>query len=305
MDSVDIIIVNYHSGEYLKKCLLSIEAERDNRVIHVYVQNNSANENIVYPQNPHLKLLITSNERNIGFAAAVNRAVAMSNSPYFLLLNPDSIIHKRFFSSAINYLERNETIGILGPRIFETDGTVQGSARFFPNPLTALFGRTSLLSKLFPGNRWTCKNMVAHASDINTPVKVDWVSGAAMVVRRRALTDVGLLDERFFMYWEDADWCRRMWEKGWQVVYFPQAEVTHHAGKSSAGAPLRSTLEFHKSAYRLFVKYATGLERLLVPFAFCALGIRCQITLIRICIHKLFQNDSGKDRVAINKRISK
>ena len=105
-------------------------------------------------------------------------------------------------------------------------------------------------------------------------MQVDWVSDACMLVRRKAIEDVGMLDERFFMYWEDADWCRRMWENGWKVVYYPKASVIHHVGESSKHRMLRSAYDFHKSAYRLYEKYADPLHFYLKPIVFGALYLR-------------------------------
>ncbi|MEW5910692.1 MAG: glycosyltransferase, partial [Thermodesulfobacteriota bacterium] len=135
------------------------------------------------------------------------------------------------------------------------DGKVQGSARSFPTPLTAFFGRKSLFTRLFPNNPITTSNVLTTRSDGITPMEVDWVSGACMVVNKKAVDQVGLLDERFFIYWEDADWCRRMWDAGWKIVYFPGSCVVHYVGVSSDQLLIRSQYEFHKSVYLLFDKY--------------------------------------------------
>jgi len=158
--------------------------------------------------------------------------------------------------------------------IFDVDGAIQGSARAFPNPLTALFGRKSILSKIFPNNPITRENILTARSDGVTPMEVDWVSGACMLVRREAVNHVGPLDDKFFMYWEDADWCRRMWRKGWKVVYFPRSSVMHYVGVSSETNIFRSVLEFHKSIYRLFNKHANVPYSLLKPLVFWGVTYR-------------------------------
>jgi len=99
-------------------------------------------------------------------------------------------------------------------------------------------------------------------------MEVDWVSGACMVVRRKAVDDIGLMDERFFLYWEDADWCKRMWKKGWKVVYFPQGSVVHYVGGSSTEAFLRSSFEFHKSSYKLFEKQSKDFSLVYETFGY-------------------------------------
>ena len=117
-------------------------------------------------------------------------------------------------------------------------------------------------------------------------IPVDWVSGACMIVRREAAADVGLLDERFFMYWEDADWCRRIKSAGWQVVYFPAATIVHAAGKSSDKRRMGASLAFHLSAYRYYAKYAAWPLSMLNPVVFMALALRfyakCIVTLFTL-----------------------
>ena len=123
-----------------------------------------------------------------------------------LILNPDTLVQPDTLSKAMEHMEAHPEVGILGPVIFDSDGAIQGSARAFPNLLTALFGRKSILSKIFPNNPITRENILTDRSDGVTPMEVDWVSGACMLVRRDAVEHVGLLDDKFFMYWEDADW---------------------------------------------------------------------------------------------------
>jgi len=121
--------------------------------------------------------------------------------------------------------------------------------------MTALFGRNSFMTKFFPDNRWTRKNILNTTVIGDAPRSVDWVSGACMLVRRKAFEDAGLMDEKFFMYWEDADWCKRMIQKDWKVIYYPGASIVHFTGKSSDRNLIQSVVEFHKSAYYLFDKY--------------------------------------------------
>jgi GT2 family glycosyltransferase len=276
---LDIIIVNYESSEFLDRCLRSVYDSSNGIPINVFVQDNSPNNGIdsvgvTFPQ-----INLKKNRYNMGFARAANRALARGSAPYILLLNPDTMVSDGFFESVLRYIEDNEDTGIVGPKILNLDGTVQGSARSFPTPLTALFGRASLLTKLFPNNRISSTNILTSKSDGRTPMEVDWVSGACILLRRQALNDVGYLDERFFIYWEDTDWCRRMWQKGWKVVYFPQTSVLHHVGGSTRKKPIRSIFEFHKSVYRLFTKYNKPSLRFLNPLVIGALALRLTLAL--------------------------
>ena len=173
-------------------------------------------------------------------------------------------------------LEEDVEGGIVG-------GAVQGSARAFPTPLTAFFGRNTVLTKLFPNNSITRKNVLTKRCTDGKPMEVDWISGACMVLRREAIRDVGLMDKRFFLYWEDADWCTRMWEKGWKVVYYPKPAIIHYVGGSSSKKPIRSLFEFHKNCYKFINKYNRPYLKFISPFI--AGTIACRLVL-SILFHK-------------------
>jgi GT2 family glycosyltransferase/glycosyltransferase involved in cell wall biosynthesis len=277
---IDIIIVNYNSTDYLIPCLKTIYATLADWPVNIFVQDNSDNDEInrVGPLFPQVH--ITKNICNIGFGAAVNKALKQSHAPYAVLLNPDSYIIDQSFGAIFEYMQANPDVAVAGPRIYDADGAVQGSARSFPTPLTALFGRNTLVTKLFPNNPITTANLLSKRSDGITPMEVDWVSGACMIVRRKAIEDVGCLDERFFMYWEDADWCRRMWQAGWKVVYFPKSSIVHYVGVSSKQLIPRTLIEFHKSSYRLFAKHSKSFHWIVNSLVIASLALRLSIVLV-------------------------
>ncbi|MCK5852876.1 glycosyltransferase family 2 protein [bacterium] len=275
MNKLDIIIVNYNSTEYLLKCLRSIYMSLNGDIaVKVYVVDNASKDNINLLQQKFSQVILSKNRMNIGFAKAVNHAISKTNAPNILLLNPDTIVDKNFFKSMLVFMGKNPDVGIAGPKIYENDGYIQGSARAFPTPMTALFGRNSFMTKFFPDNRLTRKNILNTTANGDTPLTVDWVSGACMMVRRTAIEDVGLMDENFFMYWEDADWCRRMIHKEWKVVYYPGASIVHFSGKSSDHNLIQSVVAFHKSAYYLFKKYYSDPFGIMRGFAMMGLGSR-------------------------------
>jgi GT2 family glycosyltransferase len=276
---LDVVIVNYNSTSYLLRCLWSIYEARGRGAVKILVQDNGSADDVTRIRAEFPEVVLHENGMNLGYSKAVNRGLAECSSRYVMVLNPDTVVSNGFFEAALYYMERNPDVGILGPKIMDPNGSVQGSARSFPTILTGLFGRSCLISRWFPGNTLSRKNLLACGSDGRSPMEVDWVSGACMVVRKKAVDDIGLLDERFFMYWEDADWCRRMWESGWKVVYFPEACVLHHVGGSSRSARFRTLGEFHRSAYRLFVKYATGPKRILGPLVLWTLALRLLVVL--------------------------
>jgi GT2 family glycosyltransferase len=276
---IDLIIVNYNSTRFVLRCLGTIRHMIEEQRVHVHLQDNGSSDGLEGISELFPNVSVTRNEKNIGFARAVNKALKVCKSKYVVILNPDTVVTDGFLSSTLEYMDEHKDVGVLGPAILNPDGSVQGSARAFPGVLTALFGRRAPLSRLLPKNPITRANVLSRNSDGVTPLEVDWVSGACMVVRRKAFSEVGLLDSRFFLYWEDADWCRRMWAKGWKVVYFPSAKVIHQVGASSSTRPIRSLYEFHKSSYKLFNKYAGGQVRLLSSFVAFALAMRFGLVL--------------------------
>ncbi len=289
MYMIDIIIVNYNSTDHLLRCLKSIFENSHGLAVHVMVHDNASKDNVGRVGSLFPQVRLTKNDRNLGFARAINNALKQGSAPYVLILNPDTIIKENFFELAIEYMNGHRDVGIMGPEILDSDGAVQGSARLFPNLLTALFGRKSLLTKILPDNPITRENILTGRSDGVTPMGVDWVSGACMVVRRKAIEDVGTMDSSFFMYWEDADWCRRMWQRGWKVIYFPRSSVIHYVGVSSEKNVFRSVVEFHRSIYRLFKKHAKKPHSFLRPIVFWGLVYRLVFVLISQSIGKLFR----------------
>ena len=285
--TLQIIIVNYNSNDALMACLESIQRDCRDLVVETWVwDNGSKNKPGLAIRKRFPSIILVENEKNIGFAAAVNEVLRQSDTPFILLLNPDTVIWTGFFHKALNHILSHPDIGVMGPRILNSDGSLQESARAFPNGLTAIFGRNSLMSRLFPNNILTKRNLLAGQNNGEKILEPDWVSGACMFIRRAAVEQVGLMDERFFMYWEDTDWCRRMREKGWKVVYYPDASIVHSVGHSSHSRPIHSSLEFHKSAYLLYEKYAKRRWRLLLlPVVFGALSLRFYL----ISIYKILK----------------
>jgi hypothetical protein len=251
----------------------------DGEPVTIYVIDNCSTDHVETISRVFPDVHLIKNSRNIGFAKAVNQAIRLGGAPYLLLLNPDTVLSPGFFKRMLGFMETHGDVGILGPAIYDKGMGIQGSARAFPTPMTALFGRSALLTRIFPNNRITRKNILTKMCDGKTPMPVDWVSGACMLVRRKAVKAVGLLDRNFFMYWEDADWCRRMREKGWTVVYYPQASLVHYAGVSSEQNLIRSVVAFHKSALYLFDKYAKPSDAIFRPMVMMGLAARVFILL--------------------------
>jgi GT2 family glycosyltransferase len=166
-------------------------------------------------------------------------------------MNPDCRLGAGAIATLRNQLDSHARCGIVGPRILDPDGAEQGSARGDPDMFTGLFGRTALFRRLLPGLAVSQRNVIAAATmpPAAASVVVDWVSGACMLARREALDAVGGFDERYFLYWEDADLCRRLRRQGYEVRYVPSATAVHRVGQSSRTARASSIRAFHESAY--------------------------------------------------------
>ncbi len=282
MKPIDIIFVNCNSTDHLIKCLETVYASIEDLTLEILVIDNGSSDGVDRISSEFSEVCLKKNSINIGFSPAVNQGLLQTSSPYIMLLNPDARVEKGFFKTVLEYMEEKKDVGILGPKVLNDDGSVQGSARVFPTPLNGLFGRTSILSKLFPNNRFTRQNILTKSIDWGTPAEVDWVSGACMVIRRKAIEDVGPMDDSYFMYFEDVDWCRRMWQKGWKVVYYPLVSIVHYVGGSSDRLPIRSVYEFHKSCYRFFVMNSKWPKILMRPFTAACLSARfLMIALLR------------------------
>jgi N-acetylglucosaminyl-diphospho-decaprenol L-rhamnosyltransferase len=259
--SIAAVLVNYNAGQELRAALQSIREDLVGREWEgVVVDNASADGSpaIVAEFAPNVRLV--RNLENVGFGRGVNQGVAATTAPFVLIMNPDC----RLVAGAIAVLEqqlrRHPECAIVGPRILDPDGSVQGSARGDPDMLTGLFGRTSALRKLLPTLSVSRRNVVSHAvtGDGEESGGVDWLSGACMLARRDAFEKAHGFDERYFLYWEDADLCRRLRALGYHVRYVPGATAIHRVGHSSQRARASATRAFHDSAY---LYYSTHVAR--------------------------------------------
>jgi len=237
-----VLIVNYASWPLTLRCIESLQQTRHRNLEIVVVDNDSVEP----PELPSGVRLIR-NKENLGFARAHNTGIAASGGDPVVLINPDTVVESDFFEHLEEFLETNPRAGIVGPRILDSEGNLQLSARREISALSGFLGRTSLLTRLFPKSSLV-KSQFPAVTDQSHPTAVDWVSGACMVVRRGILRDIGPLDERFFMYFEDADLCRRARAAGWLVYYLPHVEIVHQTGASSRSKP-KAIWILHKSAF--------------------------------------------------------
>ena len=241
------IIVNYNAGPEIRAALQSIAGEMAGRGWEAMVVDNASTDgsaDYVWEFAPRARVL--RNAVNVGFGRGINQGVAASSAPFILIMNPDCRLEPGAVATLRAELETRPRCAIAGPRVLDPDGAEQGSARGDPDMLTGLFGRTGPLRHLLPWAAVSRRNVVSTGRQSAT---VDWVSGACMLVRRSAFDEVGGFDPRYFLYWEDADLCRRLRARGYEIRYVPAATAVHQVGHSSRTARAASIKAFHESAY--------------------------------------------------------
>ncbi len=257
MLKLSIIIINYNTKDYLEICLTSIYGSKLQVSFEtIVVDNNSRDASVEMVRETFPQVNLIQSIKNTGFAAGNNLGFAHAKGQYVLLLNSDTKVVGDALEKIVSFLDKNPDVAVATARVVYPDLSDQGVARSFPTPMNAIFGRNSLLTTLFPNNKYSKKYLLSRTNTSNEPFEVDWVSGACLMVRRKVIDEVGALDEKFFMYWEDADLCYRIKQRGWQVVCIPDAVVIHYEGKSSQKKKSNHLImEFNRSVYYYYRKH--------------------------------------------------
>ena len=250
---LSIIIVSWNVSKLLYDCLQSIAENKGELAVEVIVVDSASSDDtpeMVAQEFPWVYLIAC--DENVGFPRGNNLGMAHANGRFILLLNPDTQIVGHALQTMIAYLESNPEIGMVGPQLLNSDGTVQSSRRRFPTLGTAFFESTWL-------EPYAPKAILEDYFVLDVPddkiATVDWVVGACMMTRYEIAESVGGMDEAYFMYSEELDWCRRVKQAGWDVVYLPTAQVVHHYGKSSDQAVTHRHINFNRAKLRYFRKY--------------------------------------------------
>jgi GT2 family glycosyltransferase len=246
--ALSVIVVNYNGGRIVRECLDRLWQELRPEWQVLAVDNASRDGSADGLEDAYPGLSVIRNADNLGFARANNQAMRVARGAYVLLLNPDVSIQPSAISRAIAYLDEHPDVAILGPKILLADGRPDPAARrSFKTPETYLFKMTGL-SRLFPRHPRFGRYYLSYLDDDDV-TDVDSIVGAFMLVRRSVIDAIGMLDERFFMYCEDEDWCWRAKQAGGRVVYHPGIVVHHRKGSSSRTVPLRMAYHFHRSLF--------------------------------------------------------
>jgi GT2 family glycosyltransferase len=299
---LSVVILNWNTRRDLEKCLRSLECPQPGIAFEVVVVDNASDDRsreMVRDLFPEARLLV--NPRNLGFGAGNNVAIPQTTGRYVLFLNSDTVVLEGALAAMVRHADANPDIGILGPKLLNADGSLQYSCRRYPNLGTGFF-RNTPLGRLFPHNRFA-SDYLMQDWDHATPRDVDWVSGAALMIRRTLLDRIGGFDEAFFMYCEDVDLCWRANHTPyspathWRVTYFPDAVIYHLIGRSSDKVPTRMTYEFHRSQYLFYRKhYAVSTPLLLRPVIPVGIALRAVGQIVRYRVRHWQRRLRGQGR---------
>ena len=253
---LSVCIVTYQAHAYLRQCLDTFLKEIGN-VSHeiIVVDNGSRDGTLEMLSNDYPQVFVLQNDANEGFTRPINKAMRQSSGQFVALLNPDTITLPGAFQNLIQFMQENPGVGICGPKVLNEDRTLQGPCRRGePRPL-AMIGYFFRLGRLFPMNERLNEYLLSYL-DENENHAVAGVAGSCMLVRRAVIDRIGYLDERFFAYQEDADYCRRARDDGWLVYYVPSAQIIHFGGRGGSRVkPWRSIVEWHLSYFRYYRKH--------------------------------------------------
>jgi GT2 family glycosyltransferase len=235
---------------------------------------------MVSQEYPWVNLIQTHS--NLGFAKGNNIGIGISRGKYLCLINSDVEVFPDTMSNLCEVMERHPQIGLIGPQVLNSDGTPQSNCRNAPTIWNTLCRAVSL-DTLFP-QYGVFRSGLALFPTGKSPAKVEVLTGCFWFVRREALESVGWLDEQFFMYGEDLDWCRRFRDRGWEVAYVASARAVHHGGASSAEAPIRFFIEIHRAQLQYWRKYHSKATSV---FYLMTLWLHNIVRLIGYCISYL------------------
>jgi N-acetylglucosaminyl-diphospho-decaprenol L-rhamnosyltransferase len=274
-----VIIVNYNTGDYLERCLASLESHRGNVGIDAVVIDNASvdgSHTRAIAAHPWVRLI--ENRENVYLSPAWNQGIRETEAPYILLLNPDTEWWAGTLADYVAVARAHPRVGIVGPMIRNLDGTVYPSGRPLPSVVDAV--GHGFLGPFLPRNRFS-RRYHMEGWDRSTEREVDWVSGACMLLPRKVFDEVGMLDEAFLLYGEELDLATRLRDAGWSVLYTPDVEILHALGVS-IGRSRRMSVMHSTSIYRYYRKHrAAGWRKLTLPLAWAALRARAEIVWLR------------------------
>lgn len=252
---LSIIIISYNSKQFIQKCLNSLLTSASHLALEIIVVDNASQDrsaDLIKTSFPNVKLIC--NLENLGYARACNQGIEEAKGEYLFILNPDTELSGGSPEAMIRFIDEHPRCGVLGPKLLDEGGKTEFSCRAFPSYSAVFFNRYSLLTRMFPRSKYADRYLKTNWQH-DTVKEVDWVSGAAMMIRKDCLDQIGNFDEDFFMYCEDVDICRRARDKGWQIFYYPYLELTHIIGGSIRHTSPSAIIWHNQSMWHYYKKY--------------------------------------------------
>jgi GT2 family glycosyltransferase len=265
---VTIVIVSYNVANFLNDCLYSIKKETRCSYEVIVVDNYSEDNTVEIVQNQHPDIKLIKNQRNEGFAKANNRGFKIAKGRYILMLNPDTVILDKAIDKLVRFMDTHPKAGACGPKNFYPDLSLQHNCHHFPS-LVMTFFECLQLRRFFPKKRLFGREQMTYWT-YDEVRDVDWITGCSLMIRKTALDGVGFLDENYFIYSEECDFCYRLKQKKWKILFFPGASIIHYYGQSSSAQnphkakAKTATRYYFESRYYFFKKnFGRGREFLL------------------------------------------
>ncbi|GGN92912.1 glycosyltransferase family 2 protein [Saccharibacillus kuerlensis] len=279
---VSILILNYNTCQLTMDCIHSVFASQTRYEYEIILIDNNSSDNSVEVLSrtfPSIRMIV--NKENVGFAKANNQGMRIAGGRYVLLLNSDTVIQPDTIQTMVDYMDRNPHAGAAGCKVLLADGSLDKTCkRGLPTP-SASFYYMFGISKMFPDKPKYNQYQLSYL-DPDKEHAVDCLVGAFMLVRAEVIREVGMLDENFFMYGEDLDWCYRIKQAGWAIRYYPATFILHYKGASSKRRPVKLLYEFHRAMVIFYRKHYR--EKYAWPvngFIYTGIGVKFAATLIR------------------------
>jgi len=279
---VSIIIVNYNTRQLTLDCLASVYASQTSYQYEIIVVDNASRDDSVGAiQHAYPNVRMIANSANTGFAVANNQGMDIAGGRYILLLNSDTVVQPDTLHTMVYFMDRHPEMGASGCKVILPDGSLDKACkRGFPTP-SASFYYAFGLSRIFPDRPKFNQYQLGHLSP-DDEYPVDCLVGAFMLVRRETIEQIGGLDETFFMYGEDIDWCYRIKEAGWGIYYYPRTYIVHYKGGSARRKPLKITYEFHRAMWVFHRKhYAKKYNPLMNGAVWMGISLKFTLSLLR------------------------
>ena len=288
-----MIIVNWNTKELLRNCLTSIYQRTGDIDYEVIVVDNASTDGSTeMVKNDFQQVTLIENPENRGFATANNQGIAIAKGRYVLLLNSDTVVLDNSIANTVSFTDSHPQAGVIGCRVLNPDGTVQPTCFMFPSILNMLLSSTYLY-KLFPKSRFFGRERMTwwDRSDVR---EVDVVTGCFMLVRREAIEQVGVMDERFFMYGEETDWCYRFKKKGWKVMFAPVGQIIHFGGQSTSQKPAAMIVQLRLSILKFIRKHYGWPAHIIARFLIASFfAVRVPVWLAMLAFRRGQRNEAA------------